>query len=568
MKKILCIALIVLFSFSSILTVSADEVKWLAKPQYDEIYGSDESGTIILAMKGEKYGYIDKNGKVILDFVYDYATGFSKDMAYVEKDGICSYIDKNGKVLFNLDVKNYSNYLSDVDNNSYLFGSKFYCDYAIITNEYSKSLIIDRTGKYVPVPKDIFVQEYNIKNNIAIVRKDSSSEIGYLNVKTGKTLFSPYSISEFDNGYGIVYYGDGNIGIVNENLDYVNKKIHIGDAIASFSNGIIYLGEYTEDSEPLSGSYIDINGKVLIPNKYLVLGDYDDGLIAANIIEKDISKVGYLDINGNWVIKPMECSAYSGFINGVAAFSTKFDENTFSDTFGIIDKTGKFVIQPQFEDFSYDDNYAYAKVNDLWGILDISGLGNNASSDIKFNENDKPDSWAIDEVTKSIKNKLVPTALQNNYKQNITRKEFCDLAISLIESISGKSIDVVLSEKGLSIADMPFSDTSDKNIVAAYKLSIVNGKGNGLFAPNDSITRQEAAVMLANTAKALGVDVNSKESAFADSSSIASWAKNSVDYVSSNTIMKGTNKGFEPSGKYTRQQAYLTIFRLFETISK
>ena len=568
MKKVLCIALTLLFCFSSILTVSADEVKWLVKPQYDQIYASDENGDLIHVMKDDKYGYIDKNGKVIIDFVYDYATSFSKGMAYVEKNGVFSYIDKNGKVLFNLEAKNYLNHLKNTDADSYIFGSKFSGDYAVITSETSESFIIDRAGKYVPVPEGIAVLDYNISNNIAIIQNDDSSEVGYLNIKTGKTLFSPYDVSEFENGYGIVYYGDGNIGIVNENLEYVNKSINVGDVYASLSNGIIYIAEYDEDYEPIKAGYIDLNGKTLIPSKYLVLGDYEDGLIAANIFENGVSKVGYLDIKGNWVIKPMECSAYSGFINGVAAFSKTFDENTYSDNFGLIDKTGKFVIEPQFEDFAYDDNYAYAKVNDLWGVLDISGFSNNSSSDIKFNSNDMPDSWAIDEVTKSIKNNLVPIALQNKYKEKITRKEFCDLAISLIESISGKKIDAILSEKGLSITDNPFSDTTDKNVVAANKLSIVNGKGNGLFDPNGYITRQEAAAMLTNTAKALGIDINSKETEYADSKNIDTWAKNAVNYVSSNNVMKGNNTGFDPKGSYTRQQAYLTIFRLFDTIKK
>lgn len=565
MKKILCIALALLFCFSSILTVSAEEVKWLAKPQFDEIYGSDEEGGIILAKKGEKYGYIDKNGKALLDFNYDYATGFSKGIAYVEKDGNFSYIDKNGKVLFNLEAKNYLNNLKYADAGTYLFGSEFNGDYAIVTSEVGESFIIDRAGKYVSVPAGVLVQEYEINNNIAIIRKESSSEIGYLNIKTGKTLFSPHSVTDFDNGYGIVDYGDGNIGVVDTNLEYVNKKIHVGEASASFSNGIIYLGEYTEDYEPLNASYIDINGKTLIPKNYLVLGDYQDGLIAANIIENDISKIGYLDIKGNWVIKPMECSSYSGFFKGIAAFSKTFNEETYNENFGLIDKTGKFVLQPQFQDFSFDKHYAYAKVDGLWGILNLDGLVNNGSN-VPNVSNDKPDDWAVAEVTKSIENNLVPTALQNNYKEKITRKDFCDLAISLVESISGKNIDAILSDKGLSIAESPFSDTSSKNILAAYKLSIVNGKGNGLFDPNGYITRQEAAVMLTNTAKALGIDVNSKEAVFADSKSIDSWAKNAVNYVSSNNVMKGTNAGFEPKANYTRQQAYITIFRLFDAI--
>jgi len=563
MKKILCIALAFLFCFSSILTVSAEEVKWLAKPQYDEIYGGDEDGNMILAKMGEKYGYIDKNGKTILDFVYDYATGFSKGMAYVEKDRVFAYIDKSGKILFELKAKNYVANLNNTTENDLLLGTSFSGDYAIVVNNDSYEIfIIDRAGKYVSIPKGLWVEERDIYNNIAIVRQEASAGAGYLNVKTGKTVFSPYTVTEFKDGYGILDYGDGTIAVVNENLDFVNKKINIGNASASISNGLIYLGEYTEDMEPLNASYIDMNGKTIIPKNYLVLSDYKDGLIATIIKENDVEKIGYLDIKGNWAIKPIKASSYSDFFKGVAALSEAFNEETYNENFGIIDKTGKYVIQPQFEDFSYDTHNAYAKVNGLWGILNLDGLTTTSTPNVP---SDTPDTWAADEVTKAINNKLVPAALQNKYKEKITRKDFCDLAISLVESKLGKSIDEILSSKGLSISEKTFNDTTDKNILAAYALLIVKGKGDG-FDPNGYITRQEAAVMLANTAVALGIDINSKEASFQDSSSIATWAKAAVNYVSSSNVMKGTNNGFEAKANYTRQQAFITIFRLFEAI--
>lgn len=561
MKKILCIALAFLFCFSSILTVSAEEVKWLAKPQYDEIYGGDEDGNLILAKIGEKYGYIDKNGKIIIDFVYDYATGFSKGMAYVEKDRVSSYIDKSGKTLFELKAKDYIKNLKYTGENDLLIGSKFSGDYAIVTNNESFEIfIIDRAGKYVPIPNGIWVEERDIYNNIAIVRQEAQAGMGYLNVKTGKTVFSTYRVDEFKDGYGLLDYGDGTIAIVNENLDFINKKINVGNASAMISNGLIYLGEYTEDMEPLNASYIDMNGKTIIPKNYLVLSDYEDGLIAAIIEEDGVTKIGYLDIKGQWVIKPIEASSYSDFFKGIAALSETFNEETYNENFGIIDKTGKYVIQPQFQDFSHDNHNIFAKVDGLWGILNSDGL-------ITTNvPNDTPDAWAADEVTKAINNNLVPAALQNKYKEKITRKDFCDLAISLIESKSGKSIDEFLNSKGVFIAGKAFKDTDEKNILIAYALSIVNGKGNELFDPNGFITRQEAAVMLANTAKALGVDINSKEAVFSDSNSIATWAKAAVNYVSSSNVMKGTSNGFEAKGNYTRQQAYITIFRLFEAV--
>ena len=146
---------------------------------------------------------------------------------------------------------------------------------------------------------------------------------------------------------------------------------------------------------------------------------------------------------------------------------------------------------------------------------------------------DQLDAWAKAEVDEAIEAGLIPSGLQNKYKEKITRADFSKLIINYVEWYSGLTIDEVLEAEGLSLKDNPFTDTSSVEIIAANKLGIVNGKGNGKFDPNGSITRQEAATMLTKTAEALGYEVKAKSTTYADSSSIATWAKAGVDFVSS-----------------------------------
>lgn len=176
---------------------------------------------------------------------------------------------------------------------------------------------------------------------------------------------------------------------------------------------------------------------------------------------------------------------------------------------------------------------------------------------------DQPDAWAKAEVEEAIAAGLVPASLQSGYKQKITRADFAKIIIKLLEVQTGQTIDEILADNEVSLSDNPFTDTSVKEVIAANLMGIVNGKGNGKFDPSGSITRQEAAVMLTNTAEVLGYDVLTDASKFADDSSIASWAKTSVDFVSMFEIMNGTgNNTFSPKGTYTRQQAFMTITRL------
>ena len=76
--------------------------------------------------------------------------------------------------------------------------------------------------------------------------------------------------------------------------------------------------------------------------------------------------------------------------------------------------------------------------------------------------------------------------------------------------------------------------------------------------------------MLARTAGVLDIAAGKGQS-FNDASDIASWAKESVSFVSGltdpvtgNAVMGGTGNGrFSPLGFYTREQACLTALRLF-----
>jgi len=105
----------------------------------------------------------------------------------------------------------------------------------------------------------------------------------------------------------------------------------------------------------------------------------------------------------------------------------------------------------------------------------------------------------------------------------------------------------------------------------ANKLGIVNGMSENEFEPFEKITRQQAAVMLSNMAKALGINPNSKRVNFIDKQYFAKWASDAIYDVSSikdsngTALMNGTEPNkFSPWMYYTREQAYVTIYRLYE----
>ena len=171
----------------------------------------------------------------------------------------------------------------------------------------------------------------------------------------------------------------------------------------------------------------------------------------------------------------------------------------------------------------------------------------------------QPSAWAVDSVAFAIENEYLPKYLQRNYDAPITRQDFCALLVTYYEKTTGSVITTRTD----------FQDVNDINISKIASLGIVNGVGNGMFKPNSTITRQDAAVMLTRLMNKLGIEGAMSSQTFSDVGSIAEYAKDSVRYVSGSGIMTGvTATTFYPLGQYTREQSVITLVRLLNTQSQ
>jgi len=167
-------------------------------------------------------------------------------------------------------------------------------------------------------------------------------------------------------------------------------------------------------------------------------------------------------------------------------------------------------------------------------------------------------SWAHSRINQAFSLDLIPQSLQGNYSANITRAEFAALAVTLYEKVTGTTIT----------GRMSFNDTNDINVQKMGYLGVVTGVGEGNFAPNRGLTRQEAAVMLARLATALGQTLPTSAPTFADNAALSSWAVGPVGQMQAIGIMGETsNNNFSPLSPYTREQSIVTISRLFDLFS-
>ena len=117
---------------------------------------------------------------------------------------------------------------------------------------------------------------------------------------------------------------------------------------------------------------------------------------------------------------------------------------------------------------------------------------------------------------------------------------------------------------------MEFNDTNDINVQKMGYLGVVSGVGGGNFAPKQTLTREQAAAMLARLINAIPqmvpqVTLSPEYLALTD---ISSWAVQSVHSLIAAGIMNGiSDSTFAPQAPLTREQSIVIIMRVYDFIS-
>lgn len=108
---------------------------------------------------------------------------------------------------------------------------------------------------------------------------------------------------------------------------------------------------------------------------------------------------------------------------------------------------------------------------------------------------------------------------------------------------------------------------SESYVMAAFENGLVNGTADGIFGGNNSITREDAAVIISRVLNLYDINVNAKTAEFNDSNSIADYAKEAVSTLISAGIFKGDDTGnFCPKAELSRAEACAILCRLVDLI--
>ncbi len=291
---------------------------------------------------GNKWGYVNSNGKIISELLFDEADKFSEGLAKVKINNQCGYIQPNGKLLIKPqfeDGDRFSEGMAKVK----IDGKWGYIDnrgrLAILpqfkerVGDFSagvakvkignKYTYIDKTGRSIG---QMFDEVDRFVEGLALVRIDQ--KYGYINHKgqlaiplkfdRAKDFYGGFAQVGFEDKYG---YIDRSGELVSEAFDYIDQ-FYEGLALVILNN------KY---------GYINKTGRVVITPRFDYGWDFSEGLARVALG----SKYGYIDKTGRVVIEPR--FNYAGeFSEGLAAVSI-------DDKWGYINPKGEIVIEPQFQ---------------------------------------------------------------------------------------------------------------------------------------------------------------------------------------------------------------------------
>ncbi|MBR3994859.1 MAG: S-layer homology domain-containing protein, partial [Clostridia bacterium] len=165
--------------------------------------------------------------------------------------------------------------------------------------------------------------------------------------------------------------------------------------------------------------------------------------------------------------------------------------------------------------------------------------------------------WAKSDIEKAIALNIINVGGNYNFPAPITREEFCELIYNYCYNVV-KEVDTVTGEN-------KFTDTTNSKIIRLNAMGIINGKSETEFAPNDLLTREEAAVILNRMVnKTIPVPVTEMYFNFDDEASISDWASDSIQVMCNMGVMNGVGENkFAPQDTYTTEQAIVTIVRVY-----
>ncbi|KAB2877922.1 WG repeat-containing protein [bacterium] len=323
---------------------------WLIEPAFETVYGFNNGYAKI--EKNGKYGLVDSSGIIVIEPVFMEMSYPSEGFIAVDADGGWGYIDTQGEFVIKP-----------------RFGSAydFHSGYALVIVNYNRWRIIDKSGNFTTEKEfdylgecgdGLFYAEFGYDKGIVdhagefvlksvscryynrnLIQYEENEKIGFRN-REGRILLKPQFVMADD-------IGNGWIAVIDE-------KNRLG--------------------------FIDSLGNIKLPlqNEFYIDLSSDAKFKEERLVVRNKKKVGVIDKNLQWVVKPTY-ESISSFKNGWAVFNRGGKlEGEFGTLnggkYGFIDRNGHTITEPVFEQvFHLGKELAQVQIGSFKAYVDRQG---------------------------------------------------------------------------------------------------------------------------------------------------------------------------------------------------
>ncbi|WP_274363641.1 WG repeat-containing protein [Paenibacillus thermotolerans] len=310
-----------------------------------------------------KYGYVDKNGKVVIKPQFNFAENFIEGTAVV---GMGKSLSK-------------AKYGYIKTNGSYLIQPQFdvaepmrggYAKVAMIEGDNYKYGIVDAKGNIIVKPAYSYIDLGGrlASKGFAVVQNGEAK--GIVNLKTGAVTDVKYaSILDFDSYIRVSGFVNGKekMGLIFYNgktIEPMFDWIHHFDLMSNVLGKVEIDGKFG-----LMGN----DGKYVLEPIYDDISGFrkDEGII---ILKKD-GKYGFLESNGKMLTK-IEYDEVTAFVGGVSLVKK-------DGKWGALKRDGTYKIQPKYDQIFISENEITVIENGAKKLLDRDG-GERFASDYEY----------------------------------------------------------------------------------------------------------------------------------------------------------------------------------------
>ena len=295
--------------------------------------------------------------------------------------------------------------------------------------------------------------------------------------------------------------------------------------------GAINVGEYLAP-----GLAIDGSGNVYTPS----YGGGSSVTTYATTVESTT--------NGTVTVSPKNASKGS-----TVTIIVKPNEGYVLNTITVTDKDGNLVDLTKVTDTKYTFKMPASKVTVKAAFVEETPVSTLPFTDVAES------AWYYDAVVYVYENGMMTGTNDGTTfspSMNLTRGMMAQVMFNI--------------EKGTAPATGSFADVAAGAWYAdavnwAATNGIVGGYGNGTFGPEDSITREQMAVLLYNYAKFKGEDMASTTdlSTFSDGDQVSDWAQYAMKWAVAEGLISGSNNALNPLGTASRAEVAQILMNYF-----